>query len=115
MVKDELIEALDVSSLYLMLKSVYDTLHNVENKGLQPNFEQGVKEVMRAIDRLQDSCDTYLEDFVRNYKGIEDRKQLKCKTCGCGIKLHSKHIEYNNLYFCDEDCFHLYTTGRLFV
>ena len=38
MVKDELIEALDVSSLYLMLKSVSDTLHNVENKGLQPKF-----------------------------------------------------------------------------
>ena len=115
MVKDELIEALAVSSLYLMLKSVYDTLHNVENKGLQPNFEQGIKEVMSAIDRLQDSCDTYLEDFVRNYKGIEDIKHLKCENCGCEIKLHSKHIEYNNLYFCDEDCFRLYMTGRLFV
>lgn len=40
MVKDELIEVLAVSSLYLMLKSVYDTLHNVENKGLQPNFDK---------------------------------------------------------------------------
>ena len=39
MVKNELIEAFAVSSLCLMLKSVYDTLHNIENKGLQPNFE----------------------------------------------------------------------------
>lgn len=115
MVKDELIEALAISGLYLMLKSVYDTLRNVENKGLQPNFEQGVKEVMRAIDRLKDSCDTYLEDFVRNYKGIEDIKHLKCKNCGCGIKLHSKHIEYNNLYFCDEVCFHSYMSRKSFV
>ena len=115
MVKYELTEALDVSSLCLMLKSVYDTLRNVENKGLQPNFEQGVKEVMRAIDRLKDSCDTYLEDFIINYKEIEDIKHLKCKNCGCGIKLHSKHIEYNNLYFCDEVCFNSYMSGKWFV
>lgn len=115
MVKDKLIEALAVSSLCLMLKSVSDTLHNVKNKGLQPNFEHGVKEVMRAIDRLKDSCDTYLEDFVRNYKGIEDTKQLMCRNCGCVIKLHSKHVEYDNLHFCDEACFHLYMSGKLFV
>lgn len=115
MVKDELIEALAVSSLCLMLKSVYDTLRNVENKGLQPDFELGAKEVMQAIDRLKDSCDTYLEDFVRNYKGIDDTKQLKCKNCGCEIKQHSKHIEYDNLYFCDKDCFDLYMNGQLYV
>lgn len=115
MIRDELTEALAISSLYLMLKSVHDTLHNVENKGLQPNFELGVKEVIRAIDRLRSECDTHLEDFVRNYKGCDNAKQLKCKNCGCEIKLHSKHIEYNNLYFCDEDCFNFYMSGKLFV
>ena len=115
MVKDELIEALAVSSLCLMLKGVRNTLHDVENKGLQPNFELGVKEVMQAIDRLNNECDTYLEDFVRNYKGVNDIKRLECKNCGCKIKLHFKHIEYNNLYFCCEDCFNFYMTGRLFV
>ena len=115
MVKDELIEALAISGLYSVLKNMYDNLRNIENEGLQPNFEIGVKEVMQAIDRLKNTCDTYLEDFVRNYKGRNDAKRLKCKNCNCEIKPHSKHIEYNNLYFCDEVCFHLYMSGKLFV
>lgn len=115
MVKDKLIEALTISGLYSMLYNVYNILHNIENKGLQPDFELGVKEVMQAIDRLKNGCDKYLEDFVINYKGADNIKQLKCKNCGCEIKQHSKHIEYNNLYFCDKDCFNLYMNGRLYV
>lgn len=115
MVRNELTDALAISGLYSMLQNVYNILSDVENKGLQPNFELEVKEVMRSIDRLKNKCDTYLEDFVRNYKGCENTKQLKCKNCGCEIKLHSKHIEYNNLYFCDKDCFSLYMNGVLYV
>lgn len=115
MVKDELIEALAISGLYSILKNVYDILRNVENKGLQPNFELGVKEVMQAIDRLKNDCGTYLEDFVRDYKGVDKTKHLKCKHCGCEIKLHSEHVECNNLYFCDEDCLRFYMNGKLFV
>ena len=115
MVKDELIEALAISGLYSMLHDVYNILRNIENKGLQPNFELGVKEVMQAIDRLKNVCDEYLEDFVINYKRSNNTERLKCKNCGCEIKRYSKHIEYNNLHFCDKDCFNLYMSGGLFV
>ena len=115
MVKDGLIEALEISGLYSMLQNMYNILRNVKNKGLQPNFELGVEEVMQAIDKLKNACDTHLEDFVRNYKEVDKTKQLKCRNCGCEIRLHFKHIEYNNLYFCDKDCFNFYMTGRLHV
>lgn len=115
MVKDELIEALAISGLYSMLQNVYNILSGTENKGLQPNFELGVKEVMQAIDRLKNMCDKYLEDFVRNYKRSNDPERLECKNCGCEIKHNSKHIEYNDLYFCDRDCFDFYMSGRLHV
>ena len=113
MVRDKLIEALAVSSLYLMLKNVCYILRDVEDKGLQTDIELGVKEVRKAMDKLKGECDVYLEEFVRNHCE-ENAKRLKCKNCGSEINLHFKHIEYNNLHFCDKECLNAYMTGKLF-
>lgn len=55
------------------------------------------------------------DDEDGNYEGSNNTERLKCKNCGYEIKRYSKHIEYNNLHFCGEDCFNFYMTGRLHV